>query len=63
MKSQKYNQGDLKELKVEIESEVVDSFLDMEKHTGIALADLVVIALKRFKASHGDYQGKTPNID
>jgi hypothetical protein len=63
MKSQKYNQGELKELKVEIESEVVDSFKEMEKKSGIPLADLVVIALKRFRASHGDYQGKTPNID
>ena len=63
MKSQKYNQGELKELKVKIESEVVDAFEQMEKHTNIPLADLVVIALKRFKASHGDYIGKTPELD
>ena len=28
--------------------------------TGIPIQDLVVIAMKRFRASHGDYMGKTP---
>lgn len=57
MKSQKQNQGELKELKVNVEKEVVDAFLKMEKNTKIALADLVVIALKRFRSSHSDYEG------
>lgn len=63
MKSQKHNQGELKELTVKIEADVVDCFKDMESKTGIPLDDLVVIALKRYKASHGDYLGKTPNKD
>jgi uncharacterized protein YdbL (DUF1318 family) len=60
MKSQIHNEGELKELKVEIEKDVVESFELMSKKSGIPLEDLVVIALKRFRASHGDYMGKTP---
>lgn len=63
MKSQKHNQGDLKEIKVKIEKDVVESFEDMASNSGIPLEDLVVIALKRFRASHGDYTGKTPKLD
>lgn len=58
MKSQQHNEGPLKELKVEIEQDVVDSFTEMSKNSGIPLADLVVTALKRFRASHSDYLGK-----
>ena len=60
MKSQVHNEGELKELKVEIEKDVVESFEHMAKKSGIKIEDLVVIALKRFRASHGDYMGKTP---
>lgn len=63
MKSQKHNQGELKELKVNIEKDIVDNFEAMSKATEIPVDDLVVIALKRFKASHGDYLGKTVQID
>jgi len=60
MKSQVHNEGELKELKVEIEKDIVDSFEQMSSKTGIPIQDLVVIAMKRFRASHGDYMGKTP---
>ncbi|MCF8058041.1 MAG: DUF2610 domain-containing protein [Bacteriovoracaceae bacterium] len=63
MKSQKHNQGDLKELKVKIEKDVVESLENMAKNSGIPFEDLVVIALKRFRASHGDYTGRAPKID
>jgi fructose-1,6-bisphosphatase/sedoheptulose 1,7-bisphosphatase-like protein len=60
MKSQKHNQGDLKELKVKIEKEILEDFERMEKNTKIPMADLVVIALKRFRHSHYDYLKLTP---
>ena len=60
MKGQEHNKGTLKELKVSIEEKVVDDFEMMAKNTGIPMADLVVIALKRFASSHSDYKGSTP---
>ena len=58
MKSQVHNEGKLKELKVKIEEQVVCNLELMANHTGIPMADHVVIALKRYQASHGDYLGK-----
>ncbi len=63
MKSQLHNKGDLKELKVTIEKDIVDTLERMSANTGITLDELVVIALKRFRASHGDYDGTTPKTD
>ncbi len=63
MKSQKHNQGELKELKVNIEREVNDLIVRMSKNSGISLDDLVVIALKRFCSSHNDYLGKSPQFE
>ena len=60
MKSQKHNQGELKELKVHIEKDVAESVELMAKNSGLAPADLVVIALKRFRSSHLDYLRATP---
>ena len=60
MKSQKQNQGELKELKVMIEKEVVEAIEVMSKNSGLTPADLVVIALKRFRSSHTDYLRSTP---
>ena len=57
MKSQKQNQGELAELKVNIDKDVVEAFKKMEKNTKISLADLVVIAMKRFRSAHSDYEG------
>jgi uncharacterized protein YdbL (DUF1318 family) len=63
MKSQLHNQGELKELKVKIEKDIVESFEKMAENTNIPIEDLVVTALKRFRVSHGDYVGRTPKID
>tara|TARA_R110000868_G_scaffold100128_4_gene275398 strand:- start:3131 stop:3322 length:192 start_codon:yes stop_codon:yes gene_type:complete len=63
MKSQQHNKGELKELKVKIERDIVDTLERMSANTGITLDELVVIALKRFRASHGDYDGTTPKAE
>ena len=60
MKSQKHNQGELKEIKVKIEKEVAEDFEKMVKNTNIKLDDLVLIALKRFRSSHTDYLKLVP---
>lgn len=60
MKSQKQNQGDLKELTVKIEKKVAEDFDLMAKNTNIPVSDLVVIAMKRFRASHMDYMKQVP---
>lgn len=60
MRSQKQNQGDLKEITVKIEKKVVEDLELMSKNTNIPVADLVVIALKRFRSSHTDYLKQTP---
>jgi fructose-1,6-bisphosphatase/sedoheptulose 1,7-bisphosphatase-like protein len=58
MKTQVQNQGELKELKVMIEKEVVDSFERMTKASGLTVADLVVTALKRYRSAHSDWDVK-----
>ncbi len=60
MKSQKQNVGDLKEITVKIEKKVAEDLELMVKNTNIPMADLVVIALKRFRSSHTDYLKQTP---
>lgn len=55
MKNQVYNKGELEELKVKIDKDTKQAFDRMAKHTKIPLEDLLVIAMKRFRASHGDY--------
>lgn len=60
MKSQKHNEGELKEIKVKIEKNVVEDFEKMVAYTNIPLEDLVVVALKRFRASHNDYLKLVP---
>lgn len=60
MKSQVHNQGELKELNVKVEKEVVESFERMTKTSGLSMADLVVIALKRYRSSHSDWDVKAP---
>jgi hypothetical protein len=63
MKSQKQNQGELKEVTVKIEKEVVEDFEQMVKNTNIPLADLIVTAMKRFRSSHGDYLKQVPKTE
>ena len=62
MRTQEHNKGKLKELKVKIEKDIVETLERMSRHTDISLDDLVVIALKRFCASHSDYDNKTPLV-
>lgn len=58
MKTQKHNNGELKELTIRIEKGIVDSLRRMSEGSGMSIDDLVVIALKRFRSSHSDYEGK-----
>jgi hypothetical protein len=60
VKSQKHNQGELKEVKVLIEKDVAEAVDVMAKNSGLTSADIVVIALKRFRSSHLDYLRATP---
>ena len=57
MKSQKHNQGELQELKVEIEAQLVQDLETMSKNSGLKIDELVAVAVKRFRASHADYMG------
>lgn len=63
MRSQKHNQGELKELKINIEAELVDIVHRMAKNSGMSVDDIVCIALKRFRSSHADYEGVAPSIN
>ena len=60
MKNQPQNQTELKELNVKVEKDVVEAFERMSKNTGTPLADLVVIAMKRFRAAHTDWDQNPP---
>lgn len=60
MKNQPQNQTELKELSVKLEKDVVEAFERMSQHTGTPLADLVVIAMKRFRVAHSDWD-KNPS--
>lgn len=60
MKSQKHNQGELKDVKIKIEKSVVEDFEKMVKNTNIPMDDLIVIAMKRFRSSHADYLKTVP---
>lgn len=61
MKSQAQNQGELKELNVKIEKDVLEAFERMTKTSGLSLAELVVIAMKRYRSSHSDWDIKPKN--
>lgn len=61
MKNQVHNQGELQELKVQIEKPVMESVERMAANQGISVADLVVIALKRYRAAHSDVDVKVKN--
>lgn len=58
MKTQLQNQGELKELKVMIEKDTIESFERMSKASGVSVADLVVIAMKRYRSAHSDWDAK-----
>jgi len=61
MKNQVHNQGELKELKVMIEKDVAESVERMAANQSITPAELVVIALKRYRAGHSDVDTKPKN--
>lgn len=63
MKGQVHNNTELKELKVNVEKDVVEAFERMSRVTGTSVDDLVVIALKRYRASHSDFEQKTLKLD
>lgn len=63
MKTQKHNQGELKELKVKIEKEVADSLEIMAQNSKYSVDEIVEIAIKRFRAAHMDYLGKNSESD
>jgi fructose-1,6-bisphosphatase/sedoheptulose 1,7-bisphosphatase-like protein len=57
MKTQEHNKGELSELTVNIEKQIVKDVELMAKNSGISIDELIVIALKRFRSSHADYMG------
>ncbi len=57
MKGQKHNEGEVKEVTVNIEVKLAEDLATMSKNSGLDESELVAIALKRFKASHADYMG------
>ncbi len=58
MKGQEHNKGELKEITVKIESALADDLKTMSENSELDEAEIVAIALKRFRASHMDYMGK-----
>ena len=63
MKTQVHNQGKLKELTVNIEEGVFESLEEMSKQSSLTMDDIVVIALKRYRASHAELLGHAPKVD
>jgi hypothetical protein len=63
MKDQKYNMSELSELKVMIEKDIVESVKIMSKNSGFSEEEIVVVALKRYRAHHADYMGVAPTLD
>jgi len=60
MKTQKHNQGELKDITVSIEKKVVEDLELMAQNSGMKVDEIVVIALKRFRSSHNDYMKTVP---
>ncbi|MCT4642394.1 MAG: hypothetical protein N4A33_08865 [Bacteriovoracaceae bacterium] len=57
MKTQEHNQGELDQLNVNIEKQLVEDLKVMSENSGMSTDDLVAIAIKRFRSSHADYMG------
>ena len=55
MKTQKHNEGELSELKVNIEAQLVKDLKTMSQNSHLSIDELVAIAVKRFRSSHADY--------
>ena len=57
MKGQSHNEGELTELKIEIEAQLAKDIKTMSENSGMSEAEIVVIAVKRFRSAHADYMG------
>jgi fructose-1,6-bisphosphatase/sedoheptulose 1,7-bisphosphatase-like protein len=57
MKTQSYNQGELAELKVNIEKQLTEDLKIMSENSGLSVDELVAVAIKRFRTHHADYMG------
>lgn len=57
MKTQSYNQGELAELKVNIEKQLTEDLEKMSENSGLSVDELVAVAIKRFRTHHADYMG------
>lgn len=57
MKTQKHNDGELAELNVKIEAQLIKDLETMSRNSEVEIAELVAVAIKRFRSSHADYMG------
>jgi uncharacterized protein (DUF736 family) len=57
MKTQKHNEGELAELKVNVEVQLIKDLETMAANSDFDIAEIVAIAVKRFRSSHADYMG------
>jgi hypothetical protein len=57
MKGQTHNQGELKEITLALEVKLVEDVATMAKNSGLPEAEIVAIAIKRFRSAHADYMG------
>ena len=55
--------GKIIRIEVEIEEEVAEKLIRMEKHTNLSKAEIVNTALKRFISSHKDFLPAFPASD
>jgi hypothetical protein len=63
MRTQEYNQGELKEIKVKIEKQIAEDLDTMAENSGLSRDVIVLIALKRFRSSHADYMNVAPTLE
>lgn len=57
MKTQKHNDGELGELKVKVEAQLLKDLETMSQNSEMTIDELVTVAIKRFRSSHADYMG------
>ncbi len=63
MKDQVYNDGELADLNLKIDKQIVENLDIMSKTSGLSPADIVVIALKRYESCHADYMRVAPTLE
>ncbi|MAX65369.1 MAG: hypothetical protein QF441_14720 [Bacteriovoracaceae bacterium] len=57
MKTQKHNEGELADLTVKIEAQLIKDLQTMSENSEMSVDDIVAVAIKRFRSSHADYMG------